>query len=151
VPTGVAVEVFTINATVVVPLPAATVAGLNWQLAPAGRLDASHEKSTAFCKLPPRGAMLRLYCAACPGAVVCCAVLFTNENVAELSNTTAVLCVIRDPSVPCATMLKSYIAAVLLFTVTVKGAPAAFGVSVSGDGVQLGGEPAPQLKFTGLL
>jgi hypothetical protein len=38
----------------------------------------------------------------------------------------------------------------LLFTVTVKGAPATVGVTEAGDTVHVGGAPVPQLRFTAL-
>jgi len=48
-------------------------------------------------------------------------------------------------------MLKLYVCTWSLLTVTVKGAPCIVGVTLTGETLQLGGDPEPQLKFTALL
>lgn len=48
-------------------------------------------------------------------------------------------------------MLKLYVCAEPLFTVTVNAAPATVGVTEAGATVQVGGAPVPQVRFTALL
>ena len=64
--------------------------------------------------------------------------------------TTGAACATWTPSVPTPFTLKLYVCASELFVETVKDAPAAVGVTGVGATVQVGGAPAPQVRFTAL-
>src|SRR6476620_9251809 len=65
-------------------------------------------------------------------------------------NTTVAVCATCAASVPVPFTPKLYDCANPLCTVTVKGTPPAVGVTDVGAIVQVGGAPAPQVRFTGL-
>jgi hypothetical protein len=98
----------------------------------------------------PTGVTSSVYCALCPAFSVCGKVLSAIVSVNSELNVADAVCATCAASVPVPFTLKLYARARSLCVVTVNAAPATVGVTGFGDTVQVGGVPAPQLKFTAL-